>query len=208
MAFLDFRGAGAPPAFLLFAFGLMAQAIRSGYALSLARRPERSEGSLFAFEPWLCSAQISSRTSHAQTNSCTPRRNKRNTIPRASAPSHPARPRSPAYSPAHSPEHSRPHPRHRTESPNPIPPAAMHPPATNPPKSSTAQTPSSPVHTNRAKQFSPASLRAIPPAPPNAAGKSDNPSSAAAQQQPRHHRQTKICSPRLQPFLAPSSHSP
>jgi hypothetical protein len=31
MAFLDFRGAGAPPAFLLFAFGLMAQ--QSGVAM-------------------------------------------------------------------------------------------------------------------------------------------------------------------------------
>src|SRR5580698_7098281 len=58
MVFLDFRSAGVPPTFLLFAFGLVAQAIRSGCALPLARRPERSEESLFAFEPGSVSAKF------------------------------------------------------------------------------------------------------------------------------------------------------
>src|SRR3984957_13674192 len=147
------------------------------------------------------SAFIFSRTSRAQTNCDMPHRNKRNTNPRACALSHPAPARSHVYSPAHSPP--RPHSHHQTESPNPIPPAATHPPATNPPKSAMVPTPSSPAHTNHEKIFSPASLRAIPPAPPDAAGKSGNPSPACAQQH-RHYRQTRIsCSP----FPALSFHS-
>src|SRR5579863_5867199 len=149
-----------------------------------------------------CSSQISNRTSRAQTNSGTPHRNKRNTNPRPHALSPPAPAQSPAYSPAYAPPH--PPPRHPTESPNPIPPAAKHPPATNPPKSATAPTPSPLAHTLREKIFSPASPRAIPHAPPDAAGKSGNPSPACAQHQPRHYRQTQIS---RSPFPVLSFHS-
>jgi hypothetical protein len=130
------------------------------------------------------------RTFRARTNCGTPRRNKRNTNPRAYALLHPAPARLHAYSLAHAHSHFyshfhphfRSHHRHQTEFPDPIPPAARHPPATNPPKSSTAQTPSSPAHTIHEKIISPGALRAIPHAPQDAAGKSGNPSRACAQQ--------------------------
>src|SRR5580658_3029270 len=134
MLSLVFRSAGVPPALLLLLWWHRQSCLCScsclcgtatlGCALFLVRHPEHSEGSLFAFE----APHISNRTSRAQTNCGTSRRNKRNTNPRAFALSHAAPARSHAYSPAHSPEHFyphfRPHLRHQTESPNPIPPAA------------------------------------------------------------------------------------
>src|SRR5580704_6134877 len=109
------------------------------------------------------SPRSSNHTHRAQTNPCSPNRNKRNKAP---------------------PVRRLPHPKYKIQFPGPIHPDATNSPATNPPKCATAPTPPPPARKNREKTLSSGILRAIRPSPARWAEKSGNQSSVCAA--PRH----------------------
>src|SRR5260370_12106790 len=98
----------------------------------------------------------SNHTHRAQTNPCSPNRNKRNKAP---------------------PVRRLPNLKYKIQPPDPIHPGATNSPATNPPKCATAPTPPPPVRTNREKTLSSGILRAIRPSPARWAEQSGNQSS-------------------------------